>query len=92
MVARSWYNACIPLKGMKGRVLLIIVNKMHNKIVDSVALILVIVGGLNWGLIGLADINLVSMIFGIGLIAKIVYILVGLSAVYMAAMAMKKMG
>jgi len=77
---------------MKGRVLLIIVNKMHNKIVDSVALILVIVGGLNWGLIGLADINLVSMIFGIGLIAKIVYILVGLSAVYMAAMAMKKMG
>jgi len=32
--------------------------------VDLIALILVIVGGLNWGLVGLFDFNLVDTIFG----------------------------
>lgn len=51
--------------------------------VDLIALILVIVGGLNWGLIGLLDFNLVDAIFGVGsTLSRIVYILVGLAALY----------
>ena len=55
--------------------------------VDLIALVLVIVGGLNWGLVGLADFNLVTTIFGT--ISRIVYVLVGLAAIYLAAIAMK---
>jgi len=50
---------------------------------DWIANILVLVGGINWGLVGAANINLVEMIFGAGNIANIVYILVGISALYM---------
>lgn len=53
------------------------------KILNWVTFILVIVGGLNWGLVGLFDFNLVTAIFGDGTLAKIVYDLVGLSAIYM---------
>jgi uncharacterized protein len=46
---------------------------------------LILVGALNWGLIGLFEFNLVSTLFGsMPLLEKIVYILVGLSAVYSA--------
>jgi uncharacterized membrane protein YuzA (DUF378 family) len=51
--------------------------------VDLIALILVIVGGLNWGLVGLFNFDLVAAIFGAGsTLSRIVYILVGLAAVY----------
>lgn len=46
-----------------------------------ISLILLIVGGLNWGLYAFGF-NLVEMIFNTGLLAKIVYILVGLAAIY----------
>lgn len=53
------------------------------KALHMIAWILVIVGALNWGLVGVADFNLVDKIFGMGsTLAKIIYILVGLSAVY----------
>ncbi|MDK2826658.1 MAG: uncharacterized protein PWQ63_618 [Methanolobus sp.] len=52
--------------------------------IDWIAMVLVIIGGLNWGLFGIsANLNLVDMIFGYSIIARIVYILVGLSALYM---------
>lgn len=55
-----------------------------KNIVDWIALVLVIVGGLNWGLVGLLQFNLVTALLGsIPVLEKIVYILVGLSAVYM---------
>ena len=58
--------------------------------VDLIALILVIVGGLNWGLVGLFNFDLVATIFGAGsTLARIVYIVVGLSAVYMIYFAIK---
>jgi len=58
--------------------------------VDLIALILVIVGGLNWGLVGLFNFDLVAAIFGAGsTLSKIVYILVGLAALYMIYFAMK---
>ncbi|HEY3360816.1 MAG TPA: DUF378 domain-containing protein [Methanosarcina sp.] len=60
-----------------------VVTVIRNSI-DWIALILVIVGGLNWGLVGLLNFDLVAAIFGMGgLFARIVYILVGISAVYM---------
>ena len=52
--------------------------------IDWIAFILLIIGGLNWGLVGIGGWNVVDMIFGsIAILLKIVYILVGLSALYM---------
>ncbi len=52
--------------------------------IDLTALVLVIVGGLNWALVGLLNFDLVAAIFGdMSLLSRIVYSLVGLSAVYM---------
>jgi uncharacterized membrane protein YuzA (DUF378 family) len=48
---------------------------------DSLAFILLVIGGINWGL-SIWDVNLVSMIFGTGLFADIIYGLVGVSAIY----------
>lgn len=49
-----------------------------------IALILVVVGGLNWGLVGAFNFDLVAWIFGaMSTLSRIVYILVGLSALYM---------
>lgn len=51
---------------------------------DWVATILVVVGGLNWGLVGLLEFDLVAAIFGeLSIISRIVYVLVALSAIYM---------
>lgn len=53
------------------------------KALKMLALILVIVGGLNWGLVGLFSFDLVAFIFGeASLLSNIVYTLVGVSAVY----------
>ena len=60
------------------------------KFLKSLTLILVIVGGLNWGLIGLFNFNLVSALFGTGFFTNLVYDLVGLSAVYMAIQSLSK--
>lgn len=52
---------------------------------DWLTLILVIVGGINWGLVGFFGFNLVSAIFGdMTLFTRVIYALVGLSAVYVA--------
>ena len=49
-----------------------------------ISFILVVIGGLNWGLVGALNFNLVDSLFGVGsLIAQIVYILVGLGALGM---------
>lgn len=51
------------------------------KALHTIAFILVVIGGLNWLLIGLGVGNLVEMIIGGTVVTDIVYILVGLSAV-----------
>jgi uncharacterized membrane protein YuzA (DUF378 family) len=59
--------------------------------IDWIALILVIVGGLNWGLVGLLNVDLVELIFGsIPILQSIVYIVVGLAAIYLIYFATKK--
>ncbi|MBP6924939.1 DUF378 domain-containing protein [Candidatus Saccharibacteria bacterium] len=53
------------------------------KVVEIIALILNIIGGINWGLVGLFDYNLVDSLFGEGsVIAKVIYVLVGISALF----------
>ena len=57
------------------------------KIVHAIAFVLLVIGGLNWGLVGVGGWDLVALVFGAGsILAKIVYILVGLSAIYLAVM------
>lgn len=48
-----------------------------------VALIITLIGGINWGLVGLVDLNLIAAIFGIGLFARLIYIIVGVAAGYL---------
>jgi len=56
-----------------------------NKTVHIISFVLVIVGGLNWGLVGLFGFNLVEVILGgIPMVERTVYVLVGLGAVYLA--------
>lgn len=47
-------------------------------VIDWIAVILVIIGAINWGL-AVFGWNLVDMLFGAGVIAKVIYALVGLS-------------
>lgn len=57
---------------------------------DWLTIVLVIIGGLNWGFVSM-NFNLVDSLFGAGsVLAKIVYGLVGLSALYMIYYMMKK--
>lgn len=54
-----------------------------TNVLSWVAVALVIIGGLNWGLIGFFEFDLVSSIFGVmSTISRIIYGLIGLSALY----------
>lgn len=65
---------------------------MKQKPLYLICLVLVIVGGLNWGLVGLLNFDLVAAIFGdMSFLSRLVYDLVGLSAIYLlASLASKK--
>ncbi|MBM7869004.1 uncharacterized membrane protein YuzA (DUF378 family) [Clostridium pascui] len=58
---------------------------------DKIAFILVIIGALNWGLLGLLNFNLVSAIFGepANLLSRILYIIVGAAGVYIILLLVK---
>lgn len=50
---------------------------------DIIAMVLVIIGALNWGLVGLLNFNLVTLLLGwLPLLVNIVYILVGVAGVW----------
>ncbi len=61
------------------------------KRLTTLAAILTIVGGLNWGLVGLFKFDLVAAVFGgmqfgeVNIASRVVYALVGLSAAYLAS-------
>ncbi len=60
-------------------------NRMNrNHIMDKILLSLLIIGGLNWGLVGLFEFDLVAWLFGgaQSLLSRMVYILVAISAVW----------
>lgn len=52
------------------------------KYVDYIASVLLIVGGLNWGLVGFFDFNLVTFVFSNPVVVKAVYGAVALSALW----------
>ena len=53
------------------------------KTLNLVTLVLTIVGGINWGLVGFANVDLVAALFGDGSgLSRLVYVVVGLSALY----------
>jgi hypothetical protein len=55
------------------------------KKIDVVAAVLLVVGGLNWGLVGVLNFDLVAKLFGeLSVVSRMVYSLVGLAAVYQA--------
>ena len=57
------------------------------QVFDKIALALVIIGAINWGLIGFFDFNLVSGIFGDATaFTRVIYALVGLSGLYMISL------
>jgi hypothetical protein len=63
---------------------------MEKNAIDMIAMILVIVGGLNWGLVGLFGFDLVAFLLGaLPLIQNLVYAIVGVSAAYMIYYAAK---
>jgi len=58
-------------------------GKEFLKGLDLVAAVFLAIGGLNWGLIGLFDFNLVEAIFGIGTtFSRLIYVVVGIAALY----------
>lgn len=60
-------------------------------LLDKIALVLVVIGGLNWGLVGInPSYDLVMLLLGfVPVLAQLVYLLVGVSAVYVATIIMK---
>ncbi len=57
---------------------------MNTKLIDTIALTLVIIGALNWGLIGFFRFDLIAFLFGnMSWISRIIYALVGISGIYM---------
>ena len=64
---------------------------MEKKAIDWIALVLVIIGAINWGLVGIFNIDLVSTIFGdMSIVSRIVYSLVGISGIWMIYFATKE--
>lgn len=51
--------------------------------ITVIAIILTIIGSLNWLLVGIIDFNLVTFIFGTGALTAVIYVLVGLAGVWM---------
>lgn len=61
-------------------------SKSNAKMLHMVTFLLVIIGGINWGLVGLLNFNLVTTIFGSWpAVEQLIYVIVGLSAVYIMA-------
>lgn len=53
------------------------------KVIDKIALVLIIIGAINWGLIALFNLDLVALLFGdMTIVSRIVYGLVGLAGLW----------
>ena len=53
------------------------------KVIDIIALVLIIIGAINWGLVGIFNFILVEAIFGgLSVLTRIIYILVGISGLW----------
>lgn len=63
---------------------------MRMSSVDWVAWVFVVLGAVNWGLVGVTNLNLVETVFGVGALTQVVYILIGLGGLYMIWSALSK--
>ncbi len=54
------------------------------KKLDIIAIILLIIGGINWGLWGIVDVNVVDYIFPVEWIRNVIYFFIGVSGIYVA--------
>ncbi len=53
------------------------------KVIDKIALVLIIIGAINWGLIGIFEFDLVAAIFGqMSMVSRVIYSLVGISGLW----------
>lgn len=60
---------------------------MDSRVIDYILLIVVIIGAVNWGLIGFFNFNLVTFLFGSGtLLSRIVYGIVGIAGLYVISL------
>lgn len=56
---------------------------MERNWLDVVCLILIIIGAVNWGLIGFFSLDIISVIFGnMSMISRIIYVVVGIAGIY----------
>lgn len=66
---------------------------MKNKVLDCIALTIVIIGAINWGLIGFFSFDLVAFIFGnMSWISRVIYALVGICGLYLITFYMRLSG
>ncbi|SDA22203.1 protein of unknown function [Ruminococcus sp. YE71] len=72
-------------------------NKLINvrqviKVLDRIALLLLIIGGVNWGLLGIFQFDLVAFIFGgqAAVLSRVIYVLVGISAIWCISLFFKE--
>ena len=64
---------------------------MKKTVLDWIVLVLVIIGGINWGLVGVFNFNVVDAVLGsVVWLENLVYILVGIAALYMIYLVSKK--
>ncbi|MES2272875.1 MAG: DUF378 domain-containing protein [Chlamydiota bacterium] len=62
----------------------------HYPLIGTIAVILLLIGGLCWGLVGLFKFDLISSIFGeMSVLSRIFFVLIGLAAVYRIVMWIK---
>jgi uncharacterized membrane protein YuzA (DUF378 family) len=67
-----------------------VIDMQKINTLDWVAILLVIIGGINWGLVGFFKYNLVDSIFGVEtMVSRIIYGLVGLASLWMIYTAVK---
>ena len=60
---------------------------------DRIVLVLLIIGGINWGLVGGFDVNLVTQLFGPrSLPSRLIYIAVGIAALYAIYLVARRRG
>lgn len=61
---------------------------------DKIALTLLVIGGINWGSIGIFQFDLVAWIFGgqTGIVSRIIYIIVGLAAIWCISLMFRDTG
>ena len=60
---------------------------MKRNIIDCIMLAIIIIGAINWGLVGLFRFDLIAFLFGtMSWLSRIIYVLVGIAGIYMITM------